>query len=328
MSQNAYDQILNQVSQPMTASTVSSKETKNTNVIQGKEIKFENVLDPNGSHVNPKRLFDVNKFVEDVKERSNKVGYAQAMNLNMINSYAIAHDCIRETFFKINNFPIQSYANAYVPIILKATLGNAVHDFIQKNSTVFTELEPSVKVPSIRVSCRMDALINDDVIVEIKSCTFKDYETILKSNKPRDPDFLQVMLYKFLLENHLEEAKKQTNIRSSLPKLDKYNIKYFQFIYLANDVIASESENLSQALQDVNRVKKLLDSKYNQFYFINTVTIDLSTFDVTPYYSWIINKINNLNNYLNNNKIPPLTDPYISKNCFFCLYKQICNQYK
>lgn len=322
MSQTAYDQILTQVSQPV--STIS----KNNEIQQGHEINFQNIINPNTEHVNPKRLFDVNQFVEDVKEKSNNIGYIQTKNLTMINSYAVAHDCIRETFFKINNFPIKSYANSYVPIILKATLGNAVHDFIQKHSTVFTELETSVKVPSIRLSCRMDALINDDVIVEIKSCTFKDYEVVLKTKKPRDPDFLQVMLYKYLLENHLEEAKQQTNTRTKPPKLDKYDIKYFQFIYVANDIIASESENLSKALNDVTKVKKLLDSKYNQFYFINTVTIDLSTFDITPYYTWIINKINNLNNYLNTNKIPPLTDPFISKNCFFCLYKEICKQYK
>lgn len=332
MSQSAYDSILNQVSVPITASKASDK---NTNVdidvsqLKGKEIQLQNINNPNTQHVNPKRLFDVDGFVEDVKAKSEEVNKKIADNTIMINSYAIAHDCIRESFFKINNYPAKSYQHSYVPLMLKATLGNGVHDFIQTNSSVFTELETSVKVPSIRVSCRMDALINDDVIVEIKSCTFKDFETILKQQKPRDADFLQVTLYKYLLENHLEEAKQQTNTRTPPPQLNKYDIKYFQFIYVANDILAADSENISAALNDVSRVKKVLNSKYNQFYFINTVTIDLSTFNITPHYNWIVTKINTLNNYLNNNKIPPMNDPYInSKGCFFCIYKDICNQYR
>lgn len=316
MSQNVYGNILNQVTSPIKNNNQLNNPTNETKV----EVINNNKI-PN--------LFNVDLFVEDVKIKTEQINKEQALNTYNISSYAIAHDCIREAFFRILDYPAKSYQNQYVPIRLKATLGNAIHEFIQSHSSIFTELEASIKVPSIRMSCRIDALIDNNVIIEIKSCNFKDYESILKNKKPRDSDFLQVALYKYLLENHLEEAKKQTNTRTQVPKLDKYNIEYFQFIYVANDILSAESNTLSEALNDVNKVKKLLDSKHNQFYFINTVTLDLKTFDINPYYTWIINKINYLNNYLNNNKIPPLTDPYINnKSCFFCIYKDICKQYK
>lgn len=318
-------------SQLTTASTASSvtNTTKPIAIETAEFISLESVIHPTPtSHVPPTHLFDVNQFVTDVKIQTENRNKEMAMNTVMINSYAIAHDCIREAFFKIMNYPARSYQSAYVPIKLKSILGNAVHDFIQSHATCFTELETSVKVPSIRTSTRMDGLINDDVVVEIKSCTFKDYTTILNTKRPRNADFLQGVLYKYLLENHLEEAKRQTNVRTAPPKLDKYNIRYLQFIYVANDVLASDANNESEALRDVTAVKKMLNSKYNQFYFINAITIDLASCDITEHYKWIIGKINALNNYINNNKIPPKIDPFVSKNCFFCIYKDVCNQYQ
>lgn len=334
MSQTTYDNILGSISSTphITASQASNKNTNSNSdptSIHGQEIDINTIIPPKAdSSIPPKNLFDINGFIEDVNTKAENRNKERALNTIMINSYAVAHDCIRESFFRIMNYPAKNYKDVYVPINLKATLGNAIHDFIQNYSSVFTETETSVKVPSIRVSCRMDALINDDVIVEIKSCNFKDYETILKTQKPRDPDFLQVTLYKYLLENHLKEAQQQQNLRTPPPKLDKYNIRYFQFIYVANDILSADAPTVSEALKDVSRVKKALNSKYNQFYFINSVTIDLTTFDITPHYNWIVNKINRLNGYLNSNKIPPIDDPYMSSNCFFCIYKDICKQYK
>lgn len=329
MSQFGYDNILSSIDKPTTPQPTISNAPTNEEIINGHEINIENVISPViTEHTLPKKLFDINQFVEEVKQKNEQIAKYRNQNTVRINSYSIAHDCIRQVIFQILNYPAASYSGYYLPIRLKSTLGNAVHDFIQSNTSVFTELETSVKVPSIRVSCRMDALINDDVIVEIKSCTFKDFDIILRQKKPRDADFLQVVLYKYLLENHLEEAKQQTSLRTKPPKLDKYNIKYFQFIYVANDVLSSDASNVSEALNDVTKVKKMLNSKYNQFYFISPITIDLSTFDITSHYNWIINKINAINYYLNNNKIPPLDDPFIMNNCFFCIYKDICNQYK
>ena len=313
-------------------STIAKDISSNSqNVISeqpGKEIDINGVISPIVTeNSNTTLLFDVNQFVNDLKIKSDRKNFIRAQNSNRITSYSIAHDCIRQVYFQIMNFPANSYSSLYLPIELKSVLGNSIHDFIQKNSSVFTETEASIKVPSIRVSCRLDALINNDVIVEIKSCTFKDFESILKNKKPRDSDFLQVTLYKYLLENHLEEAKEQKNTRTSPPQLDNYLIRYFQFIYVANDILSSECSNISESLKQVNKVKKLLDSKHNQFYFVLPITIDLKNIDITPHYTWIINKINKINFYLNNNKIPPKNDPFINNSCFFCIYKQICNQY-
>ena len=310
------------------ANDISKKNNEQQKNLNGKEIDLNSIIPPTIiEDSNSALLFDVNQFVSDLKIKSEQKNFNRAKNSNRITSYSIAHDCIRQVYFQIMNYPAKSYSSLYLPIELKSVLGNSVHDFIQKNSSVFTEIEASIKIPSIRVSCRLDALINNDVIVEIKSCTFKDFENILKNKKPRDADFLQVTLYKYLLENHLEEAKEQTNIRTHPPKLDNYKIRYFQFIYVANDILSSESSNISESLKQVNKIKKLLDSKHNQFYFILPITIDLKNINITPHYTWIINKINKINYYLNNNKIPPKNDPFISNSCFFCIYKQICNQY-
>lgn len=325
MQDDSYSSILNTI-QPIP--TASSEPIQTKPEIQSIAINENEIISPKKeNHIPPKKLFDINLFIEDVKTKTHEINKTQIENMISINSYSIAHECIREAFFKIMNYPVKDYSDNYLPIRLKSTLGNAVHDFIQTFSNTFTEIETSVKVPSIRMSCRMDALINNDVIVEIKSCTFKDFEFILRNQRPRDPDFLQVVLYKYLLENHLKECQEQTNIRTQPPKLDKYDINYFQFIYVANDVLASDANTVSEALKDVQNVKKILNSKYNQFYFINTITIDLSLFDITPHYNWIVNKINTLNNYLNNNRIPPKNDPFITQNCYFCIYKDICKKY-
>jgi len=138
---------------------------------------------------------------------------------------------------------------------MRASLGNAVHDCIQKNSDQFTEQEKSIKVPSIRCSVRLDCLIGDNILVEIKSCTYTDYKKIIKNQTPRIEDFYQVMMYKYLLEHHLKEAQAQTQLRTPPPELAKYNIDTLQLIYVAHDICASDAESFSQCLKMATELK-------------------------------------------------------------------------
>jgi CRISPR/Cas system-associated exonuclease Cas4 (RecB family) len=213
---------------------------------------------------------------------------------------------------------------------MRSTIGNAIHNFIQDNSDQFTEREVSMKIPSIRTSVRLDNLIGDNILVEIKSCTYSDYQKIINSRKPRVSDFYQAITYKYLLENHLEEAKDPSiEIREGTvkPKLDKYKIDKIQFIYVAHDLIASDPEcSLAESLNHVKTLKKNLDSKRNTFFFISTLLIDITDELANPYIEYVKTKIQAINYYINNNLSPDKDDQFIEKSkCFFCLYKKICN---
>ena len=304
-----------------------------SSILQGVDQGSTPLLNQNVNSVetpltsNP-RLFDVHDFIDDLSKISADKNQKAKFYSNNINAYDIAHNCIREIIFKIQNQPAENYTDVWSPIMMRATLGNAVHEFIQNNGSVFTEKEVSLKLPSLRVSVRIDCLINNNVVVEIKSCTYNDYNKILRTRKPRDEDFYQAVFYKYLLENHLEEAKKQTGTRTKPPKLDKYKIDYIQLVYVAHDIISSDCKSISDCLASATEVKKMLNSKHNQFHYITPINLNLNVIDVKPYEDYIVGKLNTINQYLSNNILPPMDNPYISKSCYFCIYKKLCSQYR
>lgn len=269
--------------------------------------------------------FDVELFAEEVSKKSDKDNRIRQHYSDTISGYSIAHDCIGATVLKILNYPVKSFAHRWLPIVMRASLGNAVHDCIQKNSNQFTEQEKSIKVPSIRCSVRLDCLISNNILVEIKSCTYTDYKKIIKTQKPRIADFYQMMMYKYLLEHHLKEAQAQTNTRTPPPELDYYDIDTLQLIYVAHDICSSDEESFSKCIKTTKEVKQLLNSKRNKFFFMTTITLKTSDFDPTPYTDYVINKISRINWYIDNNKLPTKDDEFVDeKKCFFCLYNTAC----
>ena len=55
------------------------------------------------------------------------------------------------------------------------------------------------------------------------------------------------------------------------------------------------------------------------------ITIDTTLFDIKPYMDWITNKIEKINYYVSNNKLPDISDPYVDNTkCFFCLFQEGC----
>jgi len=273
-----------------------------------------------------RRIFNIQDFLTDIAQASAQKNQRYLSQATNINGYDIASNCIRQIVFKLLNAPIASYCDSWLPVMMRANLGNAIHDFIQDNSKSFTEWECSLKVPSIRCSVRLDNLIHDNVLVEIKSCTYTDYDKILRTKRPRDPDFYQSMFYRILLHEHLEEIQSHSleNLRTPPPKLPKYNIDTIQVIYVAHDLLSSESGSISEALKHAAAVKKLLNSKYNPFYFITAVTIDLNSIDTSPYDNYIKEKIQTINYFIEQNKVPTMDNKFVKDNCFFCLYKKIC----
>jgi len=287
------------------------------------QIPINNTAQPiNNQHI-PK-LFDVDEFVQEMANNSHEQNKKHHEYQENLNAYDLTMNCSRQIILKILNYPIESYQDAWLPLKFRAALGSAVHDFIQENYSGFTELEPSLKIPSIRTSVRLDGLINHDVLIEIKSCTFSDYEKILRTRTPRDSDFYQSIFYRWVLHNHLKEAQQQTKTRTPPPKLDKYDIRYIQMIYVAHDLLASDINSLSEAKALNSKIKKMLKSRYNQFYFITALTLDLNVIDPIPYEAYIVGKLNHVLQHLSNRTIPRLDDPYINNSCFFCPYKNIC----
>ena len=283
------------------------------------DIDDKNVKDKTG---NP---FDLQLFCEELRKKSEEENKLYLEYSNTISGYSIASECIGTTIYKILNHPIESFSHKWLPIIMRAELGKAVHETIQKNTNQFTEQERSMKVPSIKVSVRLDGLIGNNVLIEIKSCTYDDYQKILKTQQPRVNDFYQSMLYKYIIENYLDECKIQKNTRTAPPSLDKYNIDTLQFIYVAHDLMSADFECMSECLKTVKNVKKLLNSKYNKFFFMTCITLKTDEFDVIPYMNYIKEKIEAINYFVDNKKLPDLNNKFIDKTkCYFCLYDSIC----
>ena len=276
--------------------------------------------------ITPVSVFDIDDFIKDVSKKSEETNRRIHQNSISISSYDIASNCIRETIFKLLNYPVQDYRSTWLPVTMRASLGNSIHDFIQDNSTVFTETEASLKVPSIRCSVRLDCLINDDVLVEIKSCPYGDYSKIINSQRPRTPDFYQTIFYRWMLHNHLQEAKEQprANLRSDPPKLNKYNINKIQFIYVAHDIVSSDSKSMSESIKTATNVRKLLNSKKNPFAFMTVLTLDLNVIDPIPYENYVVEKLNTINYHLTSQTIPTKDSKFVTNSCFFCLYKNVC----
>lgn len=269
--------------------------------------------------------FNIQKYCDEVRQKSEEKNRIYQYYAENISGYSIATECIGTTVFKILNYPVEDFSNKWLPIVMRASLGKAVHDTIQENTDQFTEQECSMKVPSIRTSVRLDGLISNNVLVEIKSCTYDDYRKILREQTPRISDFYQVMMYKYIIENYLDECKQQTNTRTPPPQLDEYNIDTLQFIYVAHDIMTADVESFSECMKIVKDVKKLLKSKNNQFFFMTSLVLDTNQFDTTPYIDFIKNKIERINWYIDHNKFPTIEDEFVdTKKCFFCLYNNNC----
>ncbi len=274
-------------------------------------------------------LFNIDTFIKELYERSSVRNQLYRESIQNISAYDISSGCIREIIYKLANTPVESFADKWLPILMRSTIGTAIHEFIQNNTNQFTEREVSLKIPSIRFSGRLDNLIGPNNLIEIKSCPYSDYETIIKTRKPRVSDFYQSMTYKYILENYLEEAKDpKIEIRKGTvkPKFDKYEIKTVQFIYVAHDITATDVDSFAEILERIKQLKRLLNSKSNSFFFITTMVVDVTNGVATPFLEYVKNKIEAINHYITVQQLPEMSDPYIDKKqCFFCLYKRICN---
>lgn len=276
--------------------------------------------------------FDIQLFENELYKKSFEYNKHKCdRQTQNITGYDICNNCIQEIVYKLRNTPISNYADGWLPIHMRTELGNATHTFIQNNTSQFTEIELNLKVPSLKFYGKIDYAIGENILGEIKSVPYNEYASIVKNQKPREKDFLQLMTYTYIINNYLSEIQsddtKIPEYAGLKPQLQKYETKQIQFIYLAHDIISSnETESLSAARKRIEELKKQIKSKNNPFFFITTLTINLTDEIKEKTFEYIKNKFNEIHFYMNNHIDPDPNSIYINKkNCYFCLYSEICN---
>lgn len=291
------------------------------------EVIKQPVIGPTTNNSNLE-LFNVEEFKKHLKFNSAKSNKSFIDNSERLNSYDIVHSCIRNPIFRLLGTPIHDYSDNWLPVKLRTTIGTACHEFLQNTYNSFTENEIYLRIPSLNISVKIDSLIGTNVLVEIKSCSYNDYAKILKSNHARTEDFYQALLYKYLLENHIQEAKtQQIDLKKyTLPQYDLYDIETIQMIYVCHELFSSDYSSLDQALNESKQLKSQLKSKYNYMWFIKVINYDLKSLNFNSHIEMIKDKIKEANSYLEVKQIPSLDHKYVDKSkCFFCLYKNHCS---
>jgi hypothetical protein len=259
--------------------------------------------DDRGGQVAPSitKSFTIHDFVKNLNNKAVVEKFEQYLFSDNITAYDIAYNCILQVLFRLNNIPVESLESKWLPVLLRAIIGSAVHKFIQLNYD-FDEVEVPVKIPEIRFSGKVDAIIGGNTLVEIKTVTLNDFNLIRKKNLPRKKDFIQLYCYKYLMEEYQEKGP--------------YN--KFQFIYIYNGY---ESQS-TQELIEVNDVSA--DTSLSQFKnIIHVLTIDnVQNEQVEDY---IKRKLDVINTHLDKGTYPSCDNEFIDKRCcYFCLYKKIC----
>jgi len=280
-------------------------------------------------------VFNVTDFRSLVKRKSHTKNKTYAAgSIGKISGYSIGHDCIRTTVYKMLGYELSDYSSNWLPLGFRAALGTAVHDYMQDLAIgeLFSECELTLKVPSLRLSMRLDAMINDDTIVEIKSCSYADYSKIMRTRIPRTGDFYQVVFYRWLLQNHLEEIKQQKPSHGgTLPSLPNYdNVKNIVMIYVCHELIAGDdNESMAEAVKfgtNLRRYAKKENPGPNDFWFILPLTIKTDDIDIDGYEKYLTDKLDSILEHYNAKKIPDMSNPYVdTSKCFFCGFKSICN---
>lgn len=273
-------------------------------------------------------LFTVENFKQNLKDKSAVSNKRFIDTSERLNAYDIVHSCIRTPIFRLLDTPIDNYSDNWLPVKLRTSFGSACHDFLQTTSSNFTETEVYLRIPSINMSVKIDCLTGLNTVVEIKTCSYADYGKILKSNNARVEDFYQALLYRYLLENYIDEAKQQDiDLKKyNLPVHDKYDITTIQMIYVCHELFSSDYSSLDQAVAESKELKKQLNTKYNYMWFIKAINYDMTAADYSSHIAMLADKIKVSNEFIQSNTIPPLNHKYVDKKkCFFCLYKKNCS---
>lgn len=316
------------INQEVNVNTVGLENSSTIDINSSEDLSIKDNYNNSTSNETILNLFTVEDFKKHLKINSANSNKNFIDNSERLNAYDIVHSCIRNPIFRLLGTPIHDYSDNWLPVKLRGTIGSACHNFLQTMHNSFSENEIYLRIPSLNISVKIDSLIGNNILVEIKTCSYNDYSKILKTNHARTEDFYQALLYKYLLENHIDEAKKQQIDlnKYNLPKYDKYNIETIQMIYICHELFSSDFSSLDQALAESKELKRQLKSKYNYMWFIKVINYNLVKNNFDSHIEMIKEKIKEANTYLDAKQIPNLNHKYVDKSkCFFCLYKNHCS---
>jgi len=242
-----------------------------------------------------------------------------------ITAYDIAKECIRKTVFRILGFPMEGIKFHWLPVTLRAEIGNAVHKYVQTKYKGFTEKELTLIVPSKNVWMRADCLIGPTNIIEIKTCSYDEYSGILEKEKPRGADLYQVLIEKYLLENFGNEINENLLKRGKQLRYSDYKIDYLQFIYVCNELFSAD-KTIDESVRDAKLMKEKLKIG-GGFWFMKVIDIDLKRVNLQKYEERVVSKLNDINRFLRTNNAPPINNEFVDKTqCPFCPWKITCDK--
>ena len=236
-------------------------------LIKGLELNNQSSIVPDipvkeiPTHISEPVLFTVEDFKQNLKENSANSNKRFIATSERLNAYDIVHSCIRNPIFRLLGTPIHDYSDNWLPVKLRAAFGSACHDFLQTNSACFTETEVYLRIPSINMSVKIDCLTGTNILVEIKTCSYADYDKILKSGHARTEDFYQALLYRYLLVIHKikfemlntvwEDVKRQYYSGDTITRLLLINIAFFlffRFLWLGLFITGQNADNIHNLL--------------------------------------------------------------------------------
>ena len=92
-------------------------------------------------------------------------------------------------------------------------------------------------------------------------------------------------------------------------------------------MFSQSCNSVSDAIKQFTAIKRAFKSRYNKFHFITAINIDITKVpNMSEYLDYMLEKIKQVNYYIDANKVPPKNNQYVKDNCFFCLYKSICQK--
>jgi len=200
----------------------------------------------------PLNYFDTDKFYTNM--RKSQMEQAMEVTERDYIRASEAGDCSNLILFRLKGTePDHNKVgrNQFLPLM--AHVGNAIHSFLQKNYG-FASTELPRNSDTYRIHCRVDALLDDDVIVEIKSVT--DARIL------REKDIMQVTANYLVLKEHGYNirAGQLVYVARSLTRIETYEIPLDDLIKYAHALV-SKIDHIFECAVKKTETAKYLDFK-------------------------------------------------------------------
>jgi len=163
-----------------------------------------------------------------------------------------AGDCANLLVFRLRgdtpDFERAASGSRFLPLM--AHVGNAIHDFIQKKYN-FTGTEVSLESTQHRIHCRVDALIDNQIVVEIK--------TVSNAELRREKDIFQVAANFICLREHGYniQAGQLLYIERTLTRMCTYELSAAELTEYADNLV-KKIKHVFECLQSGQEASQFL----------------------------------------------------------------------